>query len=871
MDKFIIKIFKIIKILFPATILLLILFLNPNSALAFDTGYHFDLTRDVLLREGFKGDSIDVVQVMNYYADGFGSANQVINNGWVKFFNIDDNWAKIYGPAECRTLSEKYLHFGHYNNRQELEKAWERLIKGTYNAVREAQKKDDPLGLLAVLGMSLHQVQDFYAHSDWSVQYKDRDATWFDFLRDDKEVKTAGITEKDHAGIILFPNAYREAFYATWQWVRLVEKWVSSVFWEKAKNIVAPGIEKEKKYVTYISWYSSYWKGRSSESKDDLFLVATDYIHGANHTYLDKWAQYCPIVTANPDPKLNVPMTISPVEEQRWLEIRTQTVYQYDDDWWLGGDIDSPGQADFYAVIEVNGVEYREAMHEDQDIIHPINWLTQSPISPTVSYITVKYDIWDEDVAGGGVVPSLRGGDDHCDIVPGYGSKTWVISGTPDSFPKQRTRIETETNWSDHDGDGDEAAVHFDIALFEHKRQISEPDAVVLAPVADGPFDLKGEALSESEIKLTWTDRAQNEIGYEIERKEKSGNYAKVAALGPGSTEYCDLGLSPSTMYTYRIRALYAFTAPNIKNDPPTKKYGVYSNEIQVTTKIRMAVLPPRPGSIDDFLAKQLEKASLNLPNAPSELKATVVSDTQIDLTWADNSNNEENFVIERGEDGIEEPTYLEVPANITSYQDKGLKPSKIYYYRIKAFSSLGCSAYSNNVWEKTADPPPATEPGSEPSDPGESSPSPSPGSAVQPSQDNGKTVIKFYIDEPLYYVNDAILSMDTVPVIKGGRTFIPIRYLTEAIGASIEWDGNESKVTIGNGDNLIELWIGRNTALVNGIEVPIDPADPQIFPFIAPPGRTMIPLRFVAENLGCVVEWDPVPREVKITYPGSS
>ncbi len=494
-------------------------------------------------------------------------------------------------------------------------------------------------------------------------------------------------------------------------------------------------------------------------------------------------------------------------------------------------------------------------MHEDQDSIKPTNWFTQVPISPSVSKITIKYDIWDEDVAGGGFIPSLRGGDDHCDIVPGYGSKTWVISGTPASFLKPKKLIKTETNWFDHDGDGDEAAVHFTVLLAEHKRFGLEPPVTISDAVADGPFDLKGEALSESEIKLTWTDRAQNEIRYEIERKEKSGNYSIVAAVDPDSTEYCDLGLSPSTMYTYRIRAIYS--GPNFY----TENAGVYSNETPVTTKIRMAILPGKPGSIDDFWAGQLEDVSLNFPDTPSELKATVVSDTQIDLAWADNSNNEEKFVIERGEDGKEEPTYLEVPANITSYQDKGLEPGKIYYYRVKAFTSLGCSAYSNNVWEKTADPKPAAE----------SAPSPPPGPVVQPPQDNGKTVIKFYIGEPLYYVNDAILNMDTVPKIKSGRTFIPIRYLTEAIGALNEWDGKESKITVKHGDLLIELWIGRKTAFANGKEVPIDAADPRITPFIAPPGRTLIPLRFVAENLGCDVEWDPGSSEVMITYPGSS
>jgi hypothetical protein len=106
-----------VKIIISVAVLLTILLISANPVLAFDTGYHFDLTRDVLLREGFKDASIDVVQVMNYYSDGFGSANEVISNGWVKFFNIDDDWARIYSPAECRTLSEKYLQFSHYNNR----------------------------------------------------------------------------------------------------------------------------------------------------------------------------------------------------------------------------------------------------------------------------------------------------------------------------------------------------------------------------------------------------------------------------------------------------------------------------------------------------------------------------------------------------------------------------------------------------------------------------------------------------------------------------------------------------------------------------------------------------------------------------------
>lgn len=63
-------------------------------------------------------------------------------------------------------------------------------------------------------------------------------------------------------------------------------------------------------------------------------------------------------------------------------------------------------------------------------------------------------------------------------------------------------------------------------------------------------------------------------------------------------------------------------------------------------------------------------------------------------------------------------------------------------------------------------------------------------------------------------------------------------------------------------------MWIGQNTALVNGVEKQIDADNSSVAPLIIPPGRTMLPLRFISENLGCQVEWDSGLREVKVTYP---
>jgi hypothetical protein len=128
--------------------------------------------------------------------------------------------------------------------------------------------------------------------------------------------------------------------------------------------------------------------------------------------------------------------------------------------------------------------------------------------------------------------------------------------------------------------------------------------------------------------------------------------------------------------------------------------------------------------------------------------------------------------------------------------------------------------------------------------------------------------VIRLYIDKTTYYVNGVKKEMDAAPIIRESRTLLPIRAVIEALGGTIEWDANEQKVTINFKETTIELWIGKNTAKVNGEYKLIDSTNPKVVPIIIPPGRTMLPIRFIAENLGCRVDWDPALKEVKITYP---
>jgi len=83
---------------------------------------------------------------------------------------------------------------------------------------------------------------------------------------------------------------------------------------------------------------------------------------------------------------------------------------------------------------------------------------------------------------------------------------------------------------------------------------------------------------------------------------------------------------------------------------------------------------------------------------APSGLTPSVVSDQEVDLTWTDNSTNEDNFVLERSADSLFSAiTSFVLPANTTAYPDTPL-PLNTYYYRVKARNTTDVSAYSNTA-----------------------------------------------------------------------------------------------------------------------------------------------------------------------------
>ncbi|SMH71441.1 exported protein of unknown function [Candidatus Nitrosotalea okcheonensis] len=199
--------------------------------------------------------------------------------------------------------------------------------------------------------------------------------------------------------------------------------------------------------------------------------------------------------------------------------------------------------------------------------------------------------------------------------------------------------------------------------------------------VPQSPTSLTATTISSSQINLSWTAPSNNGgsaiTGYKIERSTDSGiTWSTVVAnTASVSTTYSDSGLAASTAYTYRVSAI---------NSVGT---GSPSNTASATT----------------------QNAPVSVPQSPTNLTASAISSSQINLSWTAPSNNGGSAItgykIERSTDsGITWSTVVANTASVsTTYSDTGLAPNTAYTYRVSAINSVGTGSPSNTASATTS------------------------------------------------------------------------------------------------------------------------------------------------------------------------
>ena len=175
----------------------------------------------------------------------------------------------------------------------------------------------------------------------------------------------------------------------------------------------------------------------------------------------------------------------------------------------------------------------------------------------------------------------------------------------------------------------------------------------------NAPTSLVGEAVTETRIDISWNDNSLDETIFKVERSDDAGaTWTEIATTLADEYSYKDYDVTTGTTYSYRVRAY------NIIGN------SAYSNVISLNP--------------------------LSVPEAPSNLAATLITDTQINLSWTDNSDDEVGFKLQISLDQSTWNTIYTAQAGETSYSNTGLNSTTTYYYRVFAYNDIGNSDYSN-------------------------------------------------------------------------------------------------------------------------------------------------------------------------------
>jgi hypothetical protein len=452
----------------------LVLCLAPASAQAFDTGPHADLTRDALTAEGFGRAGADVGMVNNWFVDYYtnpdknpysGHAGALI--GWTRLGLDHENWLNVWveGARRMHFDSESRLPgMPDLSNTAGIDKEWKRQMFLTRKWVQYAGRQEDPIQVMAVLGISLHAVQDFYSHSNWVEnfsKFRGRGGpglssfgvgevpTWFDVppatrarfvgkravytgvkgiprghgnWQSNKNRNLLEGLNKDWPGRPKYQKAYVTAYFASRQWIRAVREWLGNEpLWKRAMSLpYTSALKHDVTGAEEISQFSGHWQGGGEPSLPftsnerngragsvvSLRIALGDFHDRGRSKYRRQFEDYIGAYSKYSTDPIDMPDLPSSRTDQVFTRFVKLQVLAY-----KGIDLGDIGSgADIYANARMDGQSYTSTIINDTDSFSfpgsyaPFTWIravsTFNRESMPIESMTVRVETGNRSSAG---------------------------------------------------------------------------------------------------------------------------------------------------------------------------------------------------------------------------------------------------------------------------------------------------------------------------------------------------------------------------------------------------------------------------------------------------------------------------------------